>query len=108
MGLFSRGMADLRRPKLQPLIQWVYSPHPRVLLPIISILVGSEPIDRLAEHIWRSVGPSGKNKVRYLPRALLPSVLIDRKDYLYELTAAVRKLSPESHDSHLYALEVSF
>ena len=30
-----------------------------------------------------------------------------RQDYLYELSAAVRKLAPESHDSHLYALEVS-
>ena len=27
--------------------------------------VGSEPIDRLAERIWQSVGPSGRNKVRH-------------------------------------------
>lgn len=52
-------------------------------------VVGSEPIDALAEKIWHSVGPSGPNK-----------------DYLYGLSAAVRQLSPESHDSHLYALEV--
>ncbi|KAI0078553.1 ChaC-like protein [Panus rudis PR-1116 ss-1] len=50
--------------------------------------VGSEPIDVLAERIWRSVGPSGKNK-----------------EYLYKLADAVRKLAPESHDSHLFALE---
>jgi hypothetical protein len=28
------------------------------------------------------------------------------KDYLYDLVSAVRTLAPESHDSHLYALEV--
>jgi len=50
--------------------------------------LGSEPLDQLADRIWRSVGPSGRNK-----------------DYLYNLAAAVRKLAPESHDSHLYALE---
>jgi glutathione-specific gamma-glutamylcyclotransferase len=53
--------------------------------------VGSEQIDKLAEKIWHSVGPSGRNK-----------------DYLYELSAAVRQLAPESHDSHLYALEVRY
>ncbi|KAF8508760.1 ChaC-like protein [Gautieria morchelliformis] len=55
--------------------------------------VGSEPLDALAEHIWSSVGPSGRNKAR---------------DYLYDLAAAVRKLAPESYDSHLFALEVGF
>ncbi|KAA1475387.1 ChaC-like protein [Dentipellis sp. KUC8613] len=50
--------------------------------------IGSEPLDQLAERIWHSVGPSGRNK-----------------DYLYHLAAAVHKLAPESHDSHLYALE---
>lgn len=53
--------------------------------------VGSEQIDKLAEKIWYSVGPSGRNK-----------------DYLYDLSAAVRQLAPESHDSHLYALEVRY
>ncbi|GBE79333.1 Glutathione-specific gamma-glutamylcyclotransferase [Sparassis crispa] len=53
--------------------------------------IGSEQIDALAERIWRSVGPSGRNK-----------------DYLYELVAAVRRLAPESYDSHLFALEVCF
>ncbi|KIP08557.1 hypothetical protein PHLGIDRAFT_376380 [Phlebiopsis gigantea 11061_1 CR5-6] len=57
-------------------------------LPNNPSFIGSEPIDQLAEHIWKSVGPSGPNK-----------------DYLYELTTAVRRLAPESHDSHLYALE---
>ncbi|KIK51966.1 hypothetical protein GYMLUDRAFT_100912 [Collybiopsis luxurians FD-317 M1] len=50
--------------------------------------IGSEPLDDLAYKIWESVGPSGPNK-----------------EYFYNLVEAVRKLSPESHDSHLYALE---
>jgi len=50
--------------------------------------VGSEPIDKLAERIWQCIGPSGRNK-----------------DYLYHLADAVRALAPESHDSHLIALE---
>ncbi|KAJ3550011.1 hypothetical protein NM688_g5116 [Phlebia brevispora] len=50
--------------------------------------IGSEPIDQLAERIWQSVGPSGRNK-----------------DYLYELSAHIKKLAPESHDSHLSTLE---
>ncbi|KAI0774044.1 ChaC-like protein [Fomes fomentarius] len=50
--------------------------------------LGSEPIDKLAERIWHSVGPSGPNK-----------------EYLYHLAEAVRHLAPEAHDSHLYALE---
>ncbi|KAI0311119.1 ChaC-like protein, partial [Amylostereum chailletii] len=51
--------------------------------------IGSEPLDDLARTIWTSAGPSGPNK-----------------EYLYNLSAAVRALAPESHDSHLYALEV--
>ncbi|PPQ98285.1 hypothetical protein CVT26_013509 [Gymnopilus dilepis] len=50
--------------------------------------VGSEPLDVLGYRIWQSVGPSGRNK-----------------DYLYKLAEAVRQLSPNSYDSHLYALE---
>ncbi|KAI0040144.1 ChaC-like protein [Auriscalpium vulgare] len=50
--------------------------------------LGSEPLDALAATIWRSEGPSGRNK-----------------DYLYNLVAAVRNLAPESYDSHLFALE---
>ncbi|KZT65983.1 ChaC-like protein [Daedalea quercina L-15889] len=50
--------------------------------------IGSEPIEQLARKIWESVGPSGPNK-----------------DYLYHLAEAVRQLAPESHDSHLFALE---
>ncbi|KAI0356477.1 ChaC-like protein [Trametes cingulata] len=50
--------------------------------------IGSEPIDKLAERIWHSVGPSGPNK-----------------EYLYRLAEAVRRLAPESHDSHLFELE---
>ncbi|KIJ58935.1 hypothetical protein HYDPIDRAFT_101741 [Hydnomerulius pinastri MD-312] len=52
--------------------------------------IGSELLDVLAERIWQSVGPSGRNK-----------------DYLYQLADWVRKLAPASHDSHLFALEVS-
>ncbi|KAI5997781.1 ChaC-like protein [Pisolithus orientalis] len=51
--------------------------------------VGSEPLEALADRIWRSVGPSGRNK-----------------DYLYQLADSVRKLAPASFDSHLFALEV--
>ncbi|KDR70048.1 hypothetical protein GALMADRAFT_255421 [Galerina marginata CBS 339.88] len=50
--------------------------------------IGSEPLDALGHRIWKSVGPSGRNK-----------------DYLYKLAESVRQLSPNSHDSHLYALE---
>ncbi|KAF8841389.1 ChaC-like protein [Paxillus ammoniavirescens] len=50
--------------------------------------LGSEPINALAERIWKSVGPSGRNK-----------------DYLYRLAESVRELAPASYDSHLYALE---
>ncbi|KAL5495798.1 hypothetical protein ACEPAI_1262 [Sanghuangporus weigelae] len=50
--------------------------------------IGSEPIEDLAQRIYVSVGPSGPNK-----------------QYLYELASSVRKLAPESHDSHLAALE---
>ncbi|KAF7340556.1 Gamma-glutamylcyclotransferase [Mycena sanguinolenta] len=50
--------------------------------------VGSEPLPALAHRIWISVGPSGPNK-----------------EYLYNLANAVRKLSPESYDKHLFALE---
>uniref|UniRef100_D8QKC4 glutathione-specific gamma-glutamylcyclotransferase n=1 Tax=Schizophyllum commune (strain H4-8 / FGSC 9210) TaxID=578458 RepID=D8QKC4_SCHCM len=52
--------------------------------------VGSEPLDDLAHRIYTSVGPSGPNK-----------------EYLYRLADAVRELSPSSHDSHLFVLEVS-
>ncbi|KAF9527883.1 ChaC-like protein [Crepidotus variabilis] len=50
--------------------------------------IGSEPLDVLAQKIWRSVGPSGPNK-----------------DYLYKLAESIRELSPNSYDSHLFALE---
>ncbi|KAI5986393.1 ChaC-like protein [Pisolithus albus] len=50
--------------------------------------VGSEPLSDLADRIWRSVGPSGRNK-----------------GYLYQLAESVRKLAPASFDSHLFALE---
>ncbi|PPQ83840.1 hypothetical protein CVT25_000899 [Psilocybe cyanescens] len=42
--------------------------------------IGSEPLDALGYRIWKS-------------------------DYLYKLAESVRQLSPESFDSHLYALE---
>ncbi|KAF7437395.1 hypothetical protein PC9H_004234 [Pleurotus ostreatus] len=50
--------------------------------------IGSEPLDLLSTTIWKSVGPSGPNK-----------------EYLYRLADAVRGLSNDSYDSHLYALE---
>jgi len=50
--------------------------------------VGSEPYDKLARHIWSHGGPSGRNK-----------------DYLYKLSESIRRLAPESYDSHLFTLE---
>lgn len=50
--------------------------------------VGSEPLDEIADRIWRSVGPSGSNK-----------------EYLFKLASSVRELSADSYDSHLSALE---
>ncbi|KAH7906897.1 ChaC-like protein [Hygrophoropsis aurantiaca] len=50
--------------------------------------IGSEDLDFLANRIWRSIGPSGRNK-----------------DYLYQLAESVRRLAPASYDSHLFALE---
>ncbi|KAJ3566705.1 hypothetical protein NP233_g6829 [Leucocoprinus birnbaumii] len=50
--------------------------------------IGSEPLNILADRIWRTVGPSGPNK-----------------EYLYKLADSVRELSPNSYDSHLFALE---
>ncbi|KAF8798386.1 ChaC-like protein [Phlegmacium glaucopus] len=50
--------------------------------------IGSEPLDKLAHRIWQSVGPSGPNK-----------------DYLFKLAESIRKLTPQSYDSHLHALE---
>ncbi|KAJ7251993.1 ChaC-like protein [Mycena rebaudengoi] len=50
--------------------------------------IGSEPLPDLAHRIWVSEGPSGLNK-----------------EYLYSLADAVRRLSPDSYDSHLFALE---
>lgn len=51
------------------------------------------------------MGPSGLNKACNIIHSAEEEELIFPQDYLYELTAAVRKLAPESHDSHLYALE---
>ncbi|CAA7266426.1 unnamed protein product [Cyclocybe aegerita] len=50
--------------------------------------IGSEPLDSLAYTIWKTIGPSGPNK-----------------DYLFKLAESVRELSPDSYDSHLFALE---
>ena len=47
-----------------------------------------ETIDALARHIYQSRGPSGENK-----------------DYLYQLAEALRELSPQSKDRHVWDLE---
>ena len=47
-----------------------------------------ESIDGLAQHIYHSRGPSGENK-----------------DYLYQLGEALRELSPQSKDRHVWDLE---
>jgi len=46
--------------------------------------VGPQPPQKLAEHIYRSIGPSGPNK-----------------DYLLSLEEALDSLSPASGDSHI-------
>lgn len=51
--------------------------------------VRNESLQETATVIWRSIGPSGENK-----------------EYLYHLGSAIRNLAPESHDSHLSALEL--
>ncbi|KAK0232537.1 ChaC-like protein, partial [Armillaria fumosa] len=53
------------------------------------ILIVLEPVSHQHDS-WKSVGAYGSNK-----------------DYLYDLATAVRRLSPDSHDSDLFALEVS-
>ncbi|KIK16577.1 hypothetical protein PISMIDRAFT_686196, partial [Pisolithus microcarpus 441] len=65
-----------------------YTINPLYESEVRDYLVGSEPLGDLADRIWRSVGPSGRNK-----------------DYLYQLAESVRKLAPASFDSHLFALE---
>lgn len=74
--------------------------------------VGSENIDALAERIWKSVGPSGPNKVSQLSATRpIQSGRLEfplHQEYMYSLAKAVRDLAPESHDSHLSALEVSY
>jgi glutathione-specific gamma-glutamylcyclotransferase len=45
---------------------------------------GPQEPQALAEHIWRSVGPSGPNR-----------------EYLWELEQSLDKLSPESGDEHI-------
>jgi cation transport protein ChaC len=47
-----------------------------------------ESIDALAQHIFKSRGPSGENK-----------------DYLYQLADALRDLNPQSKDRHVWDLE---
>ena len=83
-------------------------PHPESRIHSYHQLVGSEPLDALAGHIWLSVGPSGKNKVHPLPFIFLLTPNHDTQDYLYQLAESVRALAPASYDTHLFALEVGF
>ncbi|KAF8310907.1 ChaC-like protein [Cantharellus anzutake] len=66
----------------------VIRPNVYVGQPDNPAFVGSEPYDKLAKHIWSHQGASGQNK-----------------DYLYKLSESIRRLAPESHDSHLFTLE---
>jgi len=55
-------------------------------------------IGALAEHIYKSCGPSGENREYCCTEMLLIS-------YLYQLAEALRELSPESKDRHVWDLE---
>ena len=50
--------------------------------------LGPAPAEELADHIARSVGPSGRNS-----------------EYLLNLAQAVRLLNPDYEDAHLFQLE---
>lgn len=57
-------------------------------LPDNTAFVGPEPLDQLAERIFTCEGPSGRND-----------------EYLLRLAEAVRILTPQSADHHLFTLE---
>lgn len=57
-------------------------------LPDNPAFVGPQPLDELAQRIYTSEGPSGRND-----------------EYLLRLADAVRILTPQSSDHHLFALE---
>ncbi|CAG8730011.1 6165_t:CDS:2, partial [Acaulospora colombiana] len=50
--------------------------------------VGPAPLDVMARQIFHSVGPSGTNK-----------------EYLLNLTSALRSIAPDAYDGHLFDLE---
>lgn len=75
--------------------------------------VGSEPLDALAHKIWESEGPSGLNKVSIFRSIIRESTNPFRPPlspvHRSIFTTSQRRFAsslPESHDSHLYALEV--
>ncbi|PKI85422.1 hypothetical protein MVES1_000738 [Malassezia vespertilionis] len=57
-------------------------------LPENEAFIGPEPLDALAERIYTSQGPSGRND-----------------EYLFRLAEAVRALTPNSADNYLFSLE---
>jgi hypothetical protein len=56
---------------------------------------------------WSIWPQQGTFPQQHHPRVSIPENCQLHKDYLYQLAAAVRELSPDSYDSHLFALEVS-